>query len=318
MKKKNLIRIGIIFAALILFSLFIFLYPGDNGGQDEGIKYLIGVSQPDLLDPWLIAMNDEIKQEAAKYPDIKIIFNDAAQDSGKQEQDLENMVNQGIDLLIVTPNDSKALSDTIGKIYDQGIPVIVMGYPIDTDSYTLLIYSDNKKIGREAGRFIAGLLREKGGNILEIQGEPNSMVSMERKAGFREEIKKYPGIKIGYAVVGYWQRDKTEVRVSEILKQGSKVDLVFAYNDEMAIGAWRVAFQQKLTPKIVGIGGLPPKFNGLAAVSNGSLDATFLYPTGGKEAIVNALKILNGEQVPKKIELQTSLITKENVYEFLK
>ncbi len=318
MKKKNLIRIGIIFAALILFSLFIFLYPGDNGGRDEGIKYLIGVSQPDLLDPWLIAMNDEIKLEAAKHPDIKIIFNDAAQDSGKQEQDLENMVNQGIDLLIVTPNDSKALSDTIGKIYDQGIPVIVMGYPIDTDSYTLLIYSDNKKIGREAGRFIAGLLREKGGNILEIQGEPNSMVSMERKAGFREEIKKYPGIKIGYAVVGYWQRDKTEVRVSEILKQGSKVDLVFAYNDEMAIGAWRVAFQQKLTPKIVGIGGLPQKFNGLAAVSNGSLDATFLYPTGGKEAIVNALKILNGEQVPKKIELQTSLITKENVYEFLK
>ena len=315
LKKKTLI-IGLIIIVLVigLFEIVaVFYKPNDF---DDGNKYFIGVSQPNLVDQWLITMDDDIQAEAGKNQDIKIMISDAAKDNKKQEQDIENMVNQGVDLLIVTPNDVNYLSNIIGKVFNQGIPVILMGFPIKSNNYSMLIYCDNKKIGNAAAKYVAEVLGVKGGNILEIQGEPNMPVYAERKAGFREELNRYPKVKIAYAVLGYGQRDKTETRVGEIFGKTPKVDLVFAYNNDMALGAWRVATLEKQRVKIIGIGGLPLKFNGLDAIKNGMIDATFLYPTGGKEAIVNALKILRGEVVPKKVELLSRKITKDNINDF--
>lgn len=317
LKKKTLI-IGFVIIILVTALFEVVMLIDKSGDFDDGIKYFIGVSQPNLIDQWLITMSDDIQAEAEKYQDIKIIISDAAQDNKKQKQDIENMVSQGVDLLIVTPNDIKYLSDTISKVFNQGIPVILMGFPLETNNYSMLIYCDNKKIGISAAKYVSELLGEKGGRILEIQGEPILPVFSERKSGFHEEIMRYPKVKIAYAVLGYGQRDKTEIRVNEIFKKEPKVDLVFAYNDEMAIGAWRVATLEKQDVKIIGIGGLPLKLNGLDAVNKGLIDATFLYPTGGKEAIVNALKILKGEKVPKQIELQTCKITKDNINDFIK
>ncbi|MHB1453441.1 MAG: substrate-binding domain-containing protein [Saccharofermentanales bacterium] len=285
--------------------------------RDDGIKYLIGVVQPNSMDSWILTMNEEMKAEAANHADIKILFFDSAQDNEKQKQGMDEMVSQGVDILIVTPYDSTYLSDAISRIYNNGTPVIVMGHAVRTDDYSMLIYCDNKKIGRLAGEYIAGLLGESGGTILEVQGEPGSEISAERKAGFREEVAAYPNIRIGYTIIGYWQRDKTEVRANEIFEKKSAVDVAFAYNDEMAIGVHRAAAGNDADIRIIGVDGMPSQFNGLDAIKNGLLDATFFYPTGGREAIINAMKILTGEEVPKQIELQTVLITKENLDEFL-
>jgi ABC-type sugar transport system substrate-binding protein len=120
-------------------------------------------------------------------------------------------------------------------------------------------------------------------------------------------------IKVRYVVVGYWLRDKTEERVEEILNKKPAADLVFSHNDAMAIGAWRVAQQKKLNLKYIGIGGKTSDADGIAAVKRGSLQATFVYPTGGKEALQYAVKILEGEDVPQKYELKPVMVTKEDL-----
>lgn len=281
--------------------------------KDEGIRYLIGVSQSNLLDPWQVVMNEEIKTEASKYPEVKVIFCDAAQDDRKQKTDLDNLVRQRVDLLIVLPNNPEFITETVSRIYQNGTPVIMMEYPVVNNYYTMLIFSDNRVTGRKAGELAADLFGKKGGSVLEIQGDPESLKVIERKAGFREALARYPAIKINYVVVGYWSMDQTEIRVGEIYHKKPKVDLVFAHNDLMAVGAWKVARRERIRAKFIGIEGLPTRHGGIEAVKEGILEATFLYPTGGREAVRYSLKILKGEKVPKRLELPVVKITKDTL-----
>jgi ABC-type sugar transport system substrate-binding protein len=309
--KYILITVGVITLILLLFFGGEFFTK--SLGNDEGIKYLIGVSQSNLLEPWQVAMNDEIKAEAAKYPDVKVIFFDAAQDNTKQKQDIENLIKQRVDLLIISPGNPNYLTDTISNIYKHGTPVIMMEYPIASADYSMHIYSDNRTIGKNAGELVGEWLGKRGGSVLEVQGDPESLITIERKKGFREALSNYPNIKINYVVVGYWSMGKTEVRVLEIYRKKPQVDVVFAHNDSMAIGAWKIAKQEGVKAKFIGIDGLLIKHGGIDAVKTGMLQVTFRYPTGGKEALINALKILRGEKVPKHLELPTMRITKKQL-----
>lgn len=301
---------------LLLFLLFMFLSRPST--KNDGIKYLIGVSQPNNSDPWRIYMNQLMREEAANYLSVKVQFYDAADDDINQKRDIEKLIEQKVDLLIVYPNNGKFLSEIVSSVYKNGIPVIVMGNVIGAEDYTMLIYSDNYKIGRQAGEFVVKMLGDKGGTILEVQGSPDSTITKERKEGFRDAIKGFSKIKIEYVVVGYWLRDLTEERVREIYKKEPKVDVVFAHNDSMAIGAWRVSANERINARFIGIEGLPGKNGGLEAVNNGLLEGTIIYPTGGREAIINALKILKGETVPKRIEIPATIVTKDNIKQFIK
>ena len=231
------------------------------------------------------------------------------------------MKKQKINLLIISPNkEDSELQASIKEVYDSGIPVIIMGYPLENKSYTMRIYADNKKIGNAAGEYVEELLGPKGGTVLEIQGEPIAQETKERRIGFREAIKSNASIHVEYIVVGYWLRDKTIVnlRTSGVFDQEPRIDIVYAHNDAMAIGARRLTIEKKTNPKIIGIGGLQGKNGGLLAVKNGIIDFTFLKPTGGEQAIHYAYEILKGKEVPRNLELQTQIVTKENVDEFLK
>jgi len=288
--------------------------------KDEGIKYIIGISQPNLLDSERVAMNEEIKAELSKYSDIKAVFYDAANSSEKQNEDLQSMMKQRIDLLIIQPIKDNKIVAQVKKIYDSGIPVIIMGYPQGIQSYTTRIYTDNKKIGNYAGDYVKKILGSKGGTILEIQGDPDSQESIERRLGFREAIKNSSDIRVEYVVVGYWLRDKTieNLRLSGIFDKEPKIDVVYAHNDAMAVGARRLTIEKRTNAKIIGIEGLQGKNGGLRAVKNGIIDATFLCQTGGQQAVQYAIKILNREKVEKEVELKTNIIDKVNVGQYLK
>lgn len=318
MTKVKYLIIGFFIVGLITVYFALSGISGKPDENDTGIKYLIGVSQPNLTQARRIYMNQQIKAEASKYPDAKVIFCDAADDDIKQKRDIEKMMDLKADLMIITPNNSKFLSETISKVYAKGIPVIIMENPIESEDYSTFIFSDNYKLGRYAGEYVAEILGKQGGTVLEVQGDPGSPLTIKRKKGFRDAIAANPAVSIGYVVVGYWSRDKAEDRVKEIYKKDPKVDVVFAHNDSMAIGAWRSAAYDRLTARFIGIDGLPVKNGGLEAVSNGLLDATFIYPTGGREAVEYALKILKGEKVPKSVELPVVKVTKNNVGQYLK
>jgi ribose transport system substrate-binding protein len=291
----------------LLSVLVSVLVLGCGGERDSG--YLIGFSQANLGEPWRVAMNAEVAEAAKAHPELRIVYADAQQDNAKQVADVENFLRQRIDLLIISPNEAKPLTPIVRRVFEQKIPVIVLDREIEGDTYTTFIGADNREIGRAAGRQVAELLGGKG-NVVEIKGLPGSTPARDRSEGFREIIAQHPNIEIIHDPVANWLREEAMTQMEAALTAHEKIDLVYAHNDPMAVGAYLAAKAKGRDPQIkfVGIDALPGLDGGKQAVADGKLAATFVYPTGGKEAVEIALKILKGEQVPHRITLPTEMV----------
>ncbi len=302
---------------LLIVTLAAFLFINNCGGAKSN-KFVIGFSQANKAEPWRTWMDETLMNEAKKHPELEVFYADAQQDNAKQVADVENFLRQRVDLLIISPNEAKPLTGVVKKVYDGGIPVIILDRNIEGDSYTTFIGADNKEIGKAAGEYAAQILGGKG-SVVEIKGLPGSTPAIDRSEGFHEGIAKFPDIKIIADPVGDWLRDKGREQAEAALRANEKVDLIYAHNDPMAVGAYlaATAMNRDKNLKIIGIDGLPGAEGGAKAVADGKLDATFLYPNCGKETIETAVKIMNKQEVPKKLTLQTQRITKENAAQFV-
>jgi len=289
-----------------------------NRGGGATDKFIIGFSQANKAEPWRTWMDDSLMKEAAKHPNLEVRYADAQQDNSKQVADVENFLRQRVDLLIISPNEARPLTSIVRRVHESGIPVIVLDRSVEGDSYTTFIGANNREIGKAAGEYTAQLLGGKG-SVVEIKGLPGSTPAVDRSEGFREAVAAHPGIKIVADPVADWLRDKGREQAEAALRANEKIDLVYGHNDPMAMGAYLAATAMNRAEglKIIGIDGLPGTEGGAKAVLDGKLDATFLYPNCGKEAIETAVKILNKEQTPKKITLPTARITKENAAQFV-
>ena len=280
-------------------------------GRKQSGKYLVGFSQANLGEPWRAAMNAEVAARAKDFPDIEIVYADAKQDNATQVADVENFLRQKINLLIISPNEAKPLTAVVKRAFDAGIPVVVLDREIEDESYTTFIGADNVAIGRAAGAFADSVLGGHG-NIVEIEGLPGSTPARDRSTGFRQVVAKSPGLHIVHTPVGDWLRDVAMTQMEGALQALPKIDLVYAHNDPMAIGAYLAAKAKgrEKEMKFVGIDGLPGLDGGRQAVADGKLAATFVYPTGGKAAVEIADQILRHEVVPHRITLPSDRITK--------
>lgn len=275
-------------------------------------KYKIGFSQCTTADVWRETMYREMQIELAFYPEIEMIMKDAGSDNFKQISDIEELLKLGIDLLIVSPNESEPLTPIVEKVFNSGIPVIVLDRNITSDRYTAFVGGNNYLIGQEAGKYAAKLLKGNG-KIIEITGLAGSTPSIERQKGFREIIKMYPGIAVVSSVSGKWNWADAKIEMQKIIDDKTDFDLVFAYNDVMAKGAYSVAKENGIENKFyLGIDGLYGEEGGIQYVINGELDATFLYPTGGEKSIQVAHKILNRLPFEKENLLATVVIDSTN------
>lgn len=309
----------VITAMLLVVLGCVFSLAGCRSGPPQPaagdrVTYLIGVSQANLLEPWRIVMNDDIREEALKHKDLRLIFTDAAQSSDKQIRDVEQLLAQGIDLLIISPNESAALTPIVAQAYKK-IPVIVLDRAVEGYDYSLYIGPDNSQIGQEAGKLVAELLQERGGNVIEIQGPSESPPTRDRSTGFRDSISHKPNIHIVNTLAADWQRDKAEDRLLETLAAYPQLDVVFAHNDYMALGAYQAAQKLGRTQiKFIGIDGFDGQNGGLKLVEAGVLSGTFTCLTGGREAVQYAIDMLNHERgIPKKIILRSNKITTDNL-----
>lgn len=303
-------------AARLILSFIFFAAPFARP-QDAKKKFLIGFSQCNNAEPWRQAMNAAAKAEAGKHSEIELVFADAAQDNAKQVADVENFITQKIDLLIISPNEAKPLTKVVKKAFDAKIPVVVLDRAVEGENYTCFIGADNLEIGRAAGEWIAKKLGGKG-KIVELKGLMGSTPAQQRSKGFREAISKFKDIEIAHEAEAKWLRDEARTQFEHALSANAKIDLVYAHNDPMAIGAYLAAKAAGREKEMlfVGIDGLPGKDGGAQAVLDGKLASTFLYPNCGKEAITTAVQILKGEKPDRKIQLKTATITKENAAEF--
>ncbi len=302
---------AVIFCALLLVSLSAC---GKDGATDQAYQFVIGVSLANLTEPWRINMSEEIKSEASHYPNLRVVFSDAADSNSRQIQDVKKLLDCGIDLLIISPNDAEALTPVIAQAYRR-IPVILLDRSVIGYDYTLYIGPDNRLIGKQVGQYVAELLGSKGGRVVEIQGRSGSPPTIDRTLGFREAIEKAGNISIVGTIVADWLRDKAEDELAAWLKKNGKVDVILAQNDAMAFGAYRAAARLGIHGmRFVGIDGLPGPRGGIDLVKSGVLSATITCPTGGKEAVIYAMDILHHEDgIPKKMILRTTLVNAKTI-----
>jgi len=285
--------------------------PRKHAGTPED-PFVVGMSQCNLGEPWRVQMNDDVKRAAEAHKNLRVVFKDAQNDSLTQRTQVEELVAQGIDLLIISPREAAPLTRPVAEAYDKGIPVIVLDRAVEGDKFTTFIGADNRKIGREAGKWIASALGGKG-KVVELKGLQTSTPGQDRHAGFLEGIAlgEHPDLKVVFEADMAWLEPNARREMESALATQPQIDLVYAHNDPGAHGAYLAARQSGRALKFVGIDALPHE--GVEYVKQGLLDATFLYPTGGPEAIALTLEILGGKQAPKKIVLGTRIYTKENV-----
>jgi ribose transport system substrate-binding protein len=293
----------------LVAALFAWAFAAGALAADK--KYVIGMSQCNLGEPWRVQMNTDVKNAAEKHPNLRVVFKDAQNDSLKQRSQIEEFVSSKVDLIIVSPKEAAPLTPPVAEAYHKGIPVIVLDRRVVGSEYTSFIGADNKKIGRAAGKWIAAKLGGKG-SVVELKGLMTSTPGQDRNSGFREGIKG-SGVEVVFDADMKWLEPNARKEMESALAMHPKIDLVYGHNDPGAHGAYLAAKAAGRDKEIlfVGIDALPHE--GQAYVKQGILAASFEYPTGGREAIDMALDILGGKQAPKEVTLESHVFTKENV-----
>jgi ribose transport system substrate-binding protein len=288
----------------------------------ESKKYVFGFSQVTVVEPWRVQFNKDMQKEAAKHPELDLIITDGQDKTEKQVADIENLIQQGVDVLIISPKESAGLTGVTLKAIDAKIPVIILDRNVNTDKYAQFIGGDNVAIGRAAGEYAVKLLGGPGnakGNIVELWGGMGTQPAHDRHDGFAEFTSKESGIKsLLQPIDTDWKQPKGYEVMSTALKSFDKIDLVYGHNDPVAYGAFLAAKDggREKEIKFLGIDALPNE--GVTWVCKGELTATFLYATPGAEGVRQGLKIVKGETVEKKIILPTMAIDKSNCEQILK
>lgn len=296
----------------ILLWLSLILCFACSPGKKEK-KYVIGVSQCSMTDIWRQSMIRDMEVEALNHPEIELVVMDAIQDNDTQISQIKGFIKKKVDLLIISSNETEPVTPVAVEAYRAGIPTIILDRKINSDEYTTYIGADNYEIGRSIGMYISSLIKGET-TILEIWGRRGSSSATERHQGFVDAMSIDPNVKIR-ELDGYWYRKNA---YEEVLKLDSieDVDIVFAHNDMMALGA-REAIEERDSSLVrhvefIGVDGLLGGGLGVEAVAQGKLDASFYYPTGGGVAIKVAWQILSGQAYTKKYALSTAMIDKTN------
>ena len=248
------------------------------------IKYFVAFSQANNAEPYRAAQNRLMEKLFAKYPDVHLVITDAQQDNSKQIAQIETLIRQKPSLLIVAPNERAPLTEVMGKAVAAGIPVICLERDITAPNYTTYIGVDNTAIGWMAAQFIRDeLARRNGarkGKVVEIRGLLGVEAQTERHEGAMKVFKENPDIQVVHEAVADWLQSNARERMLEILRAEPKIDVVYAHNDPMAVGAYLAARELGREKEIffVGIDGLGGPAGGIKKVMDGVLTATFYYP----------------------------------------
>lgn len=268
----------------------------------ESKTYKIGVSQCSQ-DDWRMKMNDEINREIMFHEDAVVEIRSADDNNAKQIEDIKYFVENGFNIIIVSPNEAAALTPIIKDVYKQGVPVVIFDRNINGDTYTARIGVDDEGLGRSAAHYALHMLGE-GAKAIEIFGLKGSTPAEGRHNGFVKEFEDNGGVLLA-SVPGNWNKEDAMPLVDSLLRQYPDVDLIYAHNDRMAIGASEVAHKHGRDDiRIIGIDAAPNI--GIKAVADSVIDATFLYPTEGHRLIRTALAILKNQPYEKETILPVS------------
>ena len=295
-------------AALVaVFSLLV----SCSGGRKK--RYVIGVSQCSE-DVWREKLNQELRVAALYYNNMDLDIASANDDVRLQTEQINRFVDKGVDLLIVAPGQV-SISPAIDRAYEKGIPVIIFDRRTRSNKYTAYIGADNREIGASMGEYLAGAL-PKGGRVVELCGLSSSSPAIERAEGFDSVVAVRPSIDIVAKLHADWTEQGGFRAMDSLLRSPHPdFDCLFAHNDRMAMGARRAAQQHGLDLQRIrfcGIDAMPQKGAGLELVKDGTLFASYIYPTRGDEVMRLAMNILEGKSYQRENRLSSALVTRDN------
>ncbi|WP_318507078.1 substrate-binding domain-containing protein [Bacillus sp. T3] len=291
---------------------------GEKSKEKED-KLVIGFSQVTLESPFYTSLVDGAKQEAEKQG-VELIVVDAQNDIEKQNADVQSLITKGIDVLLINPVNPSAVSPALKAAERANIPVITIDRNTKEEVLSY-IGRDNTAMGREAGKKAVELLGGTGkakGKIIEIQGDAGGTVMQARHGGFHEIVGKESGIEVVEGPYSNYIRAEAVAAMQDLLQAHPDVNLVYAHNDDMALGAMQVLEKAgKLeNVQIIGIDGL---MEAVKQIKGGKYKATVINDpiSLGTLAIETAVKAGNGEDVEKYVDGGTGLIDESNVDKYL-
>lgn len=294
---------------MLLLMLPLFLSCGGSAKK----QYVIGVSQCSE-DVWREKLNEELRIAALYYNNVDLRIKSAYDDVKLQTEQINSFVDEGVDLLIVAPGQV-TISPAIDRAYEKGIPVIIFDRRTRSDKYTAYIGADNKEIGSSMAEYLAGALTS-GGRILELSGLYSSSPAIERQQGFDSVVATRPGLEIVAQAHADWTEEGAfRVMDSLLSKSHPQFDCLFAHNDRMAMGARRAAAKHGLdinNIQFCGIDAMPQKGGGMQLVTDGTLFASYIYPTRGDEVMQLAMNILTKKDYKRENQLSSALVTRDN------
>lgn len=307
MKTKTYNTLFIMLAVLILAT-----------GCTSNYKYKIGVSQC-VGGRWREKANIEMLSAQHLYDtDVKVIIKNADNSNERQCLQIDSLINEGVDLLVVSPNDYHALNGSLQRAREKNIPIVFFDRTTAMKDYTAYIGGDNIEAGRKMAEYAAMLCRDSVKTegrqpiVLEMTGPLEISPAAQRHKGFSEAISRYSDIDYHH-VPSKWSYDDCKRIMQEWLKEGKTVDVVFCHSDLAAIGAYEAAkkFHKERDIHFIGIDGLPGE--GIDAVQKGQLSASYIYPTHGEEVIALALRILEGKPFERVNNMKSFVVTPQNV-----
>lgn len=307
MKTRIYNTLFILFATLVTLS-----------GCTTNYKYKIGVSQC-VGGRWREKANVEMLSAQHLYDnDVKVIIKNADNNNERQCLQIDSLVDEGVDLLVVSPNDYHALNGSLQRAREKNIPIVFFDRTTALKDYTAYIGGDNVEAGRKMAEYAVLLCRDSVKTdgrrpiVLEMTGPLAISPAAQRHAGFSEVISNNPSIDYRH-LPSQWSYDDCKRIMREWLENGKAVDVVFCHSDLAAMGAYEAAkeLHKEREIRFLGIDGLPGE--GLDAVQNGQLAASYIYPTHGEEVIALALRILEGKPFERTNNLKSIVVTPQNV-----
>ena len=289
---------------------------GENSGSG---KLKIGVSYYALSGEYNANLKSAMQSyfdEAGLADKVELSVTDAGGDANTQNSQLENMIASGVNAIILIPGDATAQAVMVEEAHAQNIPVIELCTKTEAEDYrTSFVGSDDIVAGRMLMEYLGNLVDGKGDMII-FHGPTGVSAEINRHTGAQQMIKeKNLDIKVVAEKVCNWSREEAMTAMENIITSGMKFDIIFAENDEMAVGALSALKDSGLKYVIGGIDAIP---DAVQAVADGDMDCTFFqdYITQAKTALDVAIKAASGEQVDASYDIDFVLITKANVADF--
>ena len=278
--------------------------------------WTIGFSQDTMDHPWRAYMVTSAEAQAAKYPDLvkEFIFTDAGGSNEKQIADVEDLISRGVDLIMMSPREARALVPAVEAIRKSGIPLVVLDREVVGEDYNVFIGGNNLQIGEELGKYTKANAGDSF-KYLELEGIPGATPTIQRHEGFTSQIEGKTR-RLDAQPANYDLAPAIPIVEDWLTKYKGEFQVIYAHNDPMILGAINVLKEAGYKPGDVFLVGVDGQREAFEAIKEGWLQATAIYATGGALGLDMAIRVLRGEPVPKRIITETPVITRDNVDDF--